>query len=151
MDQQELFEDFELIYHARKDADWKLDRVLFYLDLYKKSNEQAFRTYDLAILYFRDRDPELVSLVLKEMNVEQAQKMAEAHVDDDKHAYRVSCFIHQLMDDQKKLEEENNSFKVFYLDIWEKAFGPKDFKRINNFLLAFEEIENRKKKGIFVA
>lgn len=151
MDQQELFEDFELVYHARKDANWKLDRVLFYLDFYKKSNGHTFRTYDLAVLYFRDRDPELVSLVLKEMNIEQAQKMAEAHIDNDKHAYRVSCFIHQLMDDQKKLEEENNSFKVFYLDIWEKAFGPKDFKRINNFLLAFEEIEKRKKKGIFVA
>jgi hypothetical protein len=151
MDQQELFEDFELVYHAEKGAEWKLDRVLFYLDLHKKLNNHSFRAYDLAILYFRSRDTKLVSLFLEEMNRDHARKMAEAHVDDDKHAYQVSCFIYQLMQDQKKIDETDGKFQVFYYDIWSEAFTEKEFKRINTFLLAFEEIEKRKQQGIFVA
>lgn len=151
MNQQELLESFEIIYDSRKDINWKLDQIIFSLDLNKEKNNGMLRNYDIAVTFFTNKDPELVSLILKEMNIEHSQKMAENHVDDNEGAYNVASVMYQFMQQQKQIENDGISIQVFHYDVWKNAFSKKDFKIINTFIMAFEEIENRKKKGILVA
>lgn len=151
MIKQELLESFEIIYDSKKDINWKLDQIIFYLDLNKKTNNDMLRNYDIAVTFFTNKDPELVSLILKEMNIEHSQKMAENHVDDNEGAYEVSSVMYQFMQQQRQIENDGISIQVFHYDVWKNAFSKKDFKRISVFITAFEEIENRDNKGIFVA
>lgn len=151
MTKQELLESFEIIYDSRKDINWKLDQIIVYLDLNKKTNNDMLRNYDIAVTFFTNKDPELVSLILKEMNIEHSQKMAENHVDDNEDAYEVSSVMYQFMQQQRQIENDGISIQVFHYDVWKNAFSKKAFKRISVFIAAFEEIEIRDKKGIFVA
>lgn len=135
-----MFDDFEAIHNAKKSTEWKIDEIDILCWEVKDKEGIFFPPYSTAVLYFKNRDLDILMGITRLIERYQARLVAEGYQSNRNNALNVAKLIFESRLKKEKFQRENPelNLKLFYFDEWEKQFSPNEFKLIYHYFLIID-------------